>query len=295
MVERAPKRILCLGLTVVAALVHLTTPSRGLAIELPIVVGVSVPPQAYLVKRVGGARVDVHVMVPPGASPATFEPSPQQLVALGRSDLYVEVGHPDFLFERRHLESFLKAHPQISIVDMASGTGPSRRAEQGRQLDEDPHIWLSPRRMRSAASAIEAALVGLDPEGAPLYRKNLQKLLLDIEQLDLEIGELLAGLQGRRFMVFHPAWSHLTCDYGLRQMAIEAGGKEPGPAQLVATIEEARGEGIRVIFVQKGFSDRSARVIASELGAQVESLDPLAYDWLGNLRYSADRIAAAIR
>ena len=81
-------------------------------------------------------------------------------------------------------------------------------------------------------------------------------------------------------MVFHPAWSHLACEYGLLQMAIEAGGKEPGPAQLVATIEEARREGIRVIFVQKGFSDRSARVIAAELGARVEPLDPLARDWL---------------
>ncbi|MGB5176990.1 MAG: zinc ABC transporter substrate-binding protein, partial [Thermoanaerobaculia bacterium] len=97
------------------------------------------------------------------------------------------------------------------------------------------------------------------------------------------------------FMVFHPAWSHLACEYGLLQMAIESEGKEPGPAQLVATIEEARDEGIRVVFVQKGFSDRSARVIASELGARVESLDPLARDWLENLRYSAERIAAAIR
>jgi zinc transport system substrate-binding protein len=216
-------------------------------------------------------------------------------VALGKSSLYVAVGHPDFLFEQRHLENLLEASSAISIVNMSVGTEPSCLASQVGDLDEDPHIWLSPRRMRFAASAIEAALVGLDPDGAPHYRQNLKKLLLDIEQLDLEIGKLLAGLQGRRFMVFHPAWSHLTCDYGLRQMAIEAGGKEPGPAQLVATIEEARGEGIRVIFVQKGFSDRSAKVIAEELGAQVESLDPLASDWLENLRYSASRIAAALR
>ena len=91
-------------------------------------------------------------------------------------------------------------------------------------------------------------------------------------------------------------WSvHFACEYGLRQMAIESGGKEPGPAQLVATIEEARREGIRVVFAQKGFSDRSARVIAAELDARVEELDPLAHDWLENLRFSAARIAAALR
>jgi zinc transport system substrate-binding protein len=234
-------------------------------------------------------------MIPPGASPATYELSPQQQVALGRSSLYFEVGHPDFLFEQRHLESLLETNPRIRVVDMETGSEASCHAEQGGQLDDDPHIWLSPRRMRFAASELAAVLVRLDPGGAALYRQNLKELLADIDQLDAEIRELLAGLQGRRFMVFHPAWSHLACQYGLQQLAIEAEGKEPGPAQLVAAIEEARGEGVRVIFVQKGFSDRSARVIAAELGAQVESLDPLAHDWLENLRYSVARIAAAVR
>lgn len=290
-----PVWILGLGAVLVAGLVQHAAPCRALAGEPPLVVTVSVPPQAYLVERIGGERVEVHVMVPAGASPATFEPSPQESVALGRSDLYVEVGHPDFLFEVRHLENFLKANPRISTVDMTAGQEVSCPAEQGLELDEDPHVWLSPRRMRSASIAIEATLVGLDPAGAPQYRQNLESLLSDIERLEAEITELMAGLEGRRFMVFHPAWSHLACEYGLLQMAIESDGKEPGPAQLVATIEEARDEGIRVVFVQKGFSDRSAKVIAAELGARVESLDPLARDWLENLRYSAGRIAAAIR
>jgi len=293
--ERPPGWILNLGALVVTALMAQGTPSRALAAELPLVVSVSVPPQAYFVERIGGERVEVHVLVPPGTSPATYEPSPRQMVALGRSRLYVEVGHPDFLFEQRHLETLLKGNTQVVTVDMAAGTGTFCQDEQGRELDGDPHIWLSPRLMRTAAANIAAELVRLDPEGAPYYRQNLESLLSDIERLDLELRQLLSGLQGRRFMVFHPAWSHFACEYGLRQMAIESGGKEPGPAQLVATIEEARREGIRVVFAQKGFSDRSARVIAAELDARVEELDPLAHDWLENLRFSAERIAAALR
>lgn len=295
MVDGVPRGGLCLGMILAVTVLHPMTASRGSAAELPIEVGVSVPPQAYLVERIGGDRVKVHVMVPPGASPATYEPSPQQLVALGKSSLYVEVGHPDFLFEQRHLDGLLDVSPIVSVVDMLAGTEASCLAEQGLDLGEDPHLWLSPKRMRSSAIEIEAVLARLDSKGASEYRRNLDELLSDIDRLDHEIDTLMAGLQGRRFMVFHPAWSHLACEYGLRQMAIEAGGKEPGPAQLVATIEEARGEGIRVIFVQSGFSDRSARVIADELGARVESLDPLARDWLENLRYSAGRIAAALR
>jgi len=293
--ERPPGWILNLGALVVTALMAQGTPSRALAAELPLVVSVSVPPQAYFVERIGGERVEVHVLVPPGTSPATYEPSPRQMVALGRSRLYVEVGHPDFLFEQRHLETLLKGNTQVVTVDMAAGTGTFCQDEQGRELDGDPHIWLSPRLMRTAAANIAAELVRLDPEGAPYYRQNLESLLSDIERLDLELRQLLSVLQGRRFMVFHPAWSHFACEYGLRQMAIESGGKEPGPAQLVATIEEARREGIRVVFAQKGFSDRSARVIAAELDARVEELDPLAHDWLENLRFSAERIAAALR
>jgi len=275
--ERPPGWILNLGALVVTALMAQGTPSRALAAELPLVVSVSVPPQAYFVERIGGERVEVHVLVPPGTSPATYEPSPRQMVALGRSRLYVEVGHPDFLFEQRHLETLLKGNTQVVTVDMAAGTGTFCQDEQGRELDGDPHIWLSPRLMRTAAANIAAELVRLDPEGAPYYRQNLESLLSDIERLDLELRQLLSGLQGRRFMVFHPAWSHFACEYGLRQMAIESGGKEPGPAQLVATIEEARREGIRVVF------------------AQNEELDPLAHDWLENLRFSAERIAAALR
>jgi len=284
---------LCLcGLLLLAVCPVLATSS--LASDLPIVVSVSVPPQAYLVERIGEDRVEIHVLVPPGASPATYEPSPHQLVALGKSSLYVAVGHPDFLFEQRHLQRLLEVSPGMPLVDMSADTEASCLPEEHRDSEEDPHIRLSLRQMRSAASDIAAALDRLDPAGTPQYSQNLEDLLSDIDRLDLEIAALMVGKQGRPFMVFHPAWSHFACEYGLRQMAIEAGGKEPGPAQLVKTLEEARDEGIQVIFVQHGFSDRSARVIAAELGAKVESLDPLARDWLENLRYSAHRIASAI-
>ena len=291
--DRPSSRVRDVGPLVVVALVLLAASSRGADDSL--VVGVSVPPQAYLVERIGGERVEVLVMVPPGASPATYEPTPQQLVELGRASLYVKVGHPDFLFERRHLATLLKVNPEIPILDMAATMEGLCQGERSAELDGDPHLWLSPRLMRAAAAGIEDELLVLDPAGAPLYRRNLQALLVDIDRLDLEIGELVAGLQGRRFMVFHPAWSYFACDYGLRQMAIEAGGKEPSPAQLVATIQAARRAGIGVIFVQRGFSDRSARVIAAEIGARIEVLDPMAHDWLENLRSSADRIAAAVR
>ena len=196
MVDRMPKGILCLGVILALALAPALTANRALAEDLPIVVGVSVPPQAYLVERIGGERVEVNVMVPPGASPATYEPSPQQTVAWAGRGSMSKWGTRIFSSSSATWRACCKANLGISIVDMAAGTEASCQARQVGQLGQDPHLWLSPRRMRSAASGIEAALVRLDPAGATEYRRNLDELLADIDRLDREIGELLAGLRG---------------------------------------------------------------------------------------------------
>ena len=255
-------------------------------------VAVSVPPQAYFVDRVGGDRVTVEVMVPPGAAPDSYEPTPQQVLALRRARLYVEVGHAAFPFERRYLEGV----NGLELVNMTAGVellpAPAGDEHGG---DLDPHVWTSPAAVVAAARNIAAALGRIDPAGAPVYQRNLTAFLADVAALDREIRATLAGVEHRRFLVFHPAWGYFARDYGLEQVAIETNGKEPSPARLVALITEARREGIRVVFVQRGFSDRAARVIAAELGAEVVALDPLAYDWLDNLRRVAEALRRALR
>jgi zinc transport system substrate-binding protein len=269
------------GVLILGALAAMASAS-----DTPIQAAVSVPPQAYLVDKIGGDRVAVQVMIPPGASPATYEPWPQQLVGLEKARLYVEVGHAAFPFEVQHLTAIMAANPKVEIVNMAAGL-----QQLGGSAAADPHIWLSPSVVRAAAGEIAAALARIDPDHRSDYEFNLREFLAEIDALDRDIRASLAGLERHRFLVFHPAWGHFAAEYGLEQVAIEADGKEPGPAQLVALIEEARHQGLELIFVQQGFSDRSARAIAREIGARVVVLDPLAYDWEENLR----RVAAALR
>lgn len=253
-------------------------------------VAVSVPPQAYFVDRIGGERVDVQVMIPPGTSPHAFEPTPQQMVAFSRARLYVRVGHPDFPFEKKHLDGLLRRHPEIEAIDMAEGVRLLRAAEpEGHggdhgHGDTDPHVWLCPEAVALSAPRVAMALARLDPAHAELYEANLAAFLADLAALDEELRASFAGLEQRRFMVQHPAWGYLAAHYGLEQIAIESGGKEPGPAALVALIERARQEGVRVVFVQQGIADRTARTLAREVGAEVAVVDPLAYDWIENLR-----------
>ncbi len=255
-------------------------------------VAVSVPPQAYFVDRIAGGRVDVRVLVPPGASPATYEPTPQQMLSLGRSRLYVAVGHPDFPFERRHLAGFREHHESLEVVDMAAGLPVLE--DDGGHGENDPHVWLSPAAVRVAAENVARALRRADPEGRAVYEANLDAFLAEIDALDAEIASLLSGLKHRAFLVQHPAWGYFARHYDLEQMAIESGGKEPSPAALVELVERARDEGVTAVFVQRGFADRGARVVAGEIGARVVQVDPLAYEWPASLRQAAAAFAEAL-
>ncbi len=261
-------------------------------------VAVSVPPQAYFVDRLGGDRVSVSVMVPPGSSPDTYEPSPRQVLELDRARLYVEVGLADFPFERRTIAAAVERRPELVVADMSKGLelapldGPP--APSGARRPLDPHIWLSPANVARGAEMIAEGLTRVDPAGAEAYRANLADFLGEIKALDRELAATLGGLAGGKFFVYHPAWGYFARRYGLVQVAIEAEGKDPSPARLVELIEVARAEGVRVVFVQQGFSERSALVLAAEIGARVVALDPLAYDWPQSLRATAAALRLAL-
>jgi len=238
-------------------------------------VAVSILPQAYLVERVAGGRASVRVMIPKGASPETYEPTPQQLVALADSALYVKVGAPGLPFEEKYLRTLSSRNRNITIINMSEGATFRK---------EDPHVWVSPAAARIAAQNIARALTLHDPAGESEYRRNLAAFLKDIDALDGEIRRALAGKKGHSFMVYHPAWGYFADEYGLRQLAIEEEGKPVSAAHIRKTIDLAREKGIRAVLVQKGFDSKSARAIARDIGGAVVETDPLERDWLAGMR-----------
>ena len=267
----------------------------------PLSVFVSVLPQKFFVEAIGGEALTVHVMVPPGASPATYEPRPRQMVELGRARLYFSIGVP---FERAWMDRLRSANRDLAVV--ATDGGIERRAmashrHEGEDHDDvrrerglDPHIWLSPRAVLTQGRTILRALVAIDPERAPLYRENYRRFATAVVDLDLELMERLSSLpEGTPFMVFHPSWGYFADDYGLTQLTIEMEGKEPKAGELAALVERARDEKISVIFVQPQFSRKAATALARATGAVVEVLDPLASDWDDNLRRVAEAIVAS--
>jgi zinc transport system substrate-binding protein len=145
--------------------------------------------------------------------------------------------------------------------------------------------------MVAIAVRVETALERLFPDRGELLASNLSRFRADVASLDEEIRSLLEGKRGRAFLVFHPAWGYFAEAYGLEQIAIETDHREPDPRRLGELIQRARAERIGTIFVQPQFDTASAEMIAQEIGARIEPIDPLAYDWDENLRRVARLLA----
>lgn len=258
-------------------------------------VAVSVAPQADLVERIGGDRVSVEVMIPPGSSDEEISLSPRKAMALERVRLYVKVGHPAFAVEARSIDPFLEQHPDIRVVDMSRGMDLIEEVEEhaghgGHGEEGDPHVWTAPETVAVAARNIASALEEADPAHAAEYRANLARLLKEIGRLDRQIrARLSVPGADRRFLVYHPSWGYFARQYGLEQIAIEAEGKEPGAAGLIRIVERARKEGARVVLVPGG-SRESARVIADEIGGRMIPADAQARDWQTTLLRIADAL-----
>lgn len=265
-------------------------------------VAVSIPPQAQCVERIGGEHVAVTVLVGAGQSPATYDPTVRQISEMASASIYFRVG---VAFEGRFVEVLRSTCPDLKIVDTRQGValrridGPcNHEAGDEQPHDEhgeadDPHIWLDPRLLKIQARTICKALAAADPDHAEEFERNLAAFLADLERLDARIAERLAPYKGRTFFVFHPAFGYFADAYGLEQVAVETGGRDPSARQLVSLVERAKATQARCVFVQKQFAAASAKALADAIGGQVATLDPLASDLLENLEAMAERIAGA--
>jgi zinc transport system substrate-binding protein len=268
---------------------------------------VSIAPQKYFARKIGGNLINVSILVPTGADPHTYEPKPRQMVELSKSALYFAVGVD---FEKAWLKRIAATHPRMRIISTDEGiakipmTDPHRHEGDPHRPDKkpghhdgapDPHVWLAPGPVKVQAAHILKALIETDPKNRLQYSAGYDSFLKELDALDGELRALFAGRKGERFMVFHPAWGYFAEAYGLEQVPVEAGGKEPKAAQLQALIRRARERGVKVIFVQPQLSAKSAEMVAREIGGAVVYADPLAENWDANMREVARKFRAALQ
>ena len=290
------------------------------------VITVTIEPLRYFTEAIAGDRFSVVSMVPKGASPETYDPTPQQLIDLAESKAYFRIGYIGF--EQTWAEKLVENAPHLQFYDLSEGVeligghhhhhslspdpSPVGRGEvtDHSSADEEstlapppyggggrggeavePHIWNSTANAQVIARNILHALIKMDEAGKMDYIARFKQLTRRIERTDSLIRQKLSAPDAdRAFMIYHPALSYFARDYGLHQISIEADGKEPSPAHLKELINACKEEKVRVIFVQPEFDRRNAELIARQTGTRVVGINPLAYDWEEEMMKVAEQL-----
>ncbi len=259
-----------------------------------IITAVSILPQKYFVDRIGGNAVQTMVLVLPGESPATYEPTPGQISNLSRADLLFTIGVP---FERAFIPKIHSTLKNLPIID--TSTGIKKRTINGRSSTDpdtmDPHIWMSPSLVKIQISTILQALINIAPEKKDYFIHNYDKFIQDLDKLDSKLQTILAPIRGSILFVYHPSFGYFADRYGLKQTAIETGGKAPGPKTLSKIINEVKNAEAKVIFVQPEFQQHSVHVISAATGAAIIPIDPLEENYMHNLTNIAEILADSLK
>jgi zinc transport system substrate-binding protein len=234
---------------------------------------VSVAPQKYFVDAISNGLIHVNILVPIGAGPDNYEPSPQQIAELHNSKAYIEIG--GLGFELAWMSKIQEQNPQLKIFRDDIGI----MLENEDEHNKNPHIWMSAKQCKAIAKNTYEALLASFPEYKDTFDLHLSQLEIELDSIDQLYSKTLAPFQNKSFMIFHPALHYMAKDYGLNELAIEENGKEPSPSHLIDMANKAKQESIGIIFIQKEFDIENAQVIAKETGAKVVQINPLDEDW----------------
>lgn len=274
----------------------------------PLKAVVTIFPLGDLLKRVGGGLVDVEILLKPGQSPHTYEPSPGDMKWIERSDVVVMAG---FGLES-WLDKLLKASPKKGRLEMdiskavknPISADPHDGAHEGRGHGSiNPHYWLDPEIMADAAMLIGEKLAERLPAESKAIMSRANSVAGELMALDSEISKRLSGLGlGKDFVAFHNAWPYFARRYGLRIVGVieTAPGREPSAQHIVRLVNEIKRSKARAVMVEPQFSQRLGQTLASEAGVKTALVDPIggspgAQSYFDLMRNNATRFEEALR
>lgn len=244
---------------------------------------VLIPPQAFVVSKIAAETLTVTTLLPVSQSLEHFSPSPSHLRALENAKLYLRLGHPAISVEPQLIDQIV-SEAKIPTVTMSSKI---------KLNSYDPHYWLSLQNIKPMIDVVLPELIKLKPEHTALYQQNAAALEAAALALHTELAAKLAPIAGKSFMVFHPSWEYFAESFGLKQIAIEQHGSEPGPRQLEQIISQARQAEIRCVFEEPQLSSAAVKAIAEHIGAKVGMLNPLNQDIFAGVGEAAEKIFQA--
>ncbi|MGM0603149.1 MAG: metal ABC transporter solute-binding protein, Zn/Mn family [Bacillota bacterium] len=252
----------------------------------------TIVPQKEMLNAVAEGEFNSVVMIPPGYSPANYAPTPAEIREFSEAKIYFSIGVPadiqNILPQAEEISDNIKIVKVFEAVDKKFS--PRIFENDGR----DPHIWLSPDRTAFMVEVMAEELANLMPEKEKFFMENADDYIQKIKEIDEYNKELLAEFKGEKILVYHPSIGYFADHYDLEMITIESHGKEPGPRQIQQIIEKARKENIKIVFYQSEIDSKKSQAIAEEIDGTVIQIDPLAENYLDNLKQMAEVFAETL-
>jgi zinc transport system substrate-binding protein len=252
-----------------------------------LMVAADIVPLADFCRAVGGERVEVETLVPPGASPHTYELTSGQMRFLSQADVLAIVGlelipWADQVFAKVDNPDLLTvvAGDAVPLSELIpTGKDGTQAEEEGEHSAYNPHVWLDPSLCVYIVEALRDGFAQADPGNASYYEMNAQAYIEELRKLDVDIEEEVATFADRKFVSFHSSWDYFARRYDLEQVGVieELPGKEPSVSDIAGLIDRVAAQEVKAIFVEPQFDPRAAQAIAEESGGSVVvvTLDPL--------------------
>jgi ABC-type Zn uptake system ZnuABC Zn-binding protein ZnuA len=287
-------------------LLLLLTPGCQTAGERKVSFEATIPPLSAILQELTKGRAEVGLLIPPGASPHAFDPSPAlaRRVAQARAVFHVDRLTDGWVAELAGEQAIavLELVPEQYRMEMVLPCEHEHHEHNGhRHGVTDPHFWTSPRTVKALLPALADQLAELDPAGTEDYRSNAEAFTVRLDALDEELTELLKPVEGQALVLFHPSFRYLLRDYGLELAAViePSPGMEPSPRDIVQLQQIAAEQGVSAVFTEPQLPPGPARALADAAGLPLYELDPLGggegrSTYLELLRYNAQTIARAL-
>jgi manganese/iron transport system substrate-binding protein len=248
------------------------------------------------VQGVGGKYVTVHNLVPVGASPETYQPTPQDIAKLADAQLLVENGTGIEIWLQHTIAN--AGNAKLRVVVLSDGL---------RHIDHNPHLWMDPVLARAYAGKVRDALIAVDPAHKTAYERNAAAYDAQLVALQREIAKQIATipLQQRTMIVFHNAWQYYNDRFGIRTVGVIelAPGQEPNPSYIGTLVDLARKYHVRAVFSEPEYNPKIAQTLAKSAGIRTVSdlyddsisNNPKVHDYISMLRYDTNEIVQALK
>lgn len=244
---------------------------------------VSIHPLYDITKQIGKDMVIVKTLLPPAASPHTFEPTPKQMMELHDAKVFIKIGAGLEFWADRIVKAV--SNKNLTVLDLSKDM-PLIHSTHGHEhahghnnetQTADPHFWLDPLLAKKIVDKIANTLIKIDTKNKNFYTNNAEIYKKELDKLNEEILQRVNTFKVKEYVTFHAAWNYFSKRYGLKVIGVieKAPGREPAPRDITQIIQGLKKSNIRVVFAEPQFNPKIAEAIAKEVNAKVLFLDPI--------------------